>query len=487
MSTASNVLLIMSDEHRRDVMGAYGNAVAHTPNLDTLAGRGIRFDNAYCNFPICVPSRASFVTGRYAHTIGAWDNATPYQGTEAPSWGHRAGRGGCHVTTIGKLHFRSRDDDTGFADQRLPLHVTAGIGDLFGCLKDPVPRSRNYLDNARRASTGDSEYLRYDAAIADMAVNWLRHEAITRQEPWCLWVSFVLPHPPFVCPTEYAELIPVDEIPDPIQGDATLWPDHPHIEAYRTARIQDPDEQMTAKEIREARRIYYGMCAYMDAQVGRVLEALDSSGQADHTRVIYVSDHGEMLGDFGLWGKNNMYEPSAAVPLLMAGPDLATRVVDTPVSLVDLYPTILEALGLPADRDDMDVPGTSLLEIAGDDVPRSRPVLAEYHASGYERAVFMWRRDDLKYVHHVGHRPQLFDLASDPDERHDLAGEPLYADRLIALERELRAAVNPDAVECTAKLDQRRRIDGYGGADALRVSGPSFTHTRAPDRFHQPN
>ena len=145
--TPSNLLLIMSDEHNRRIMGCAGHQMVRTPHMDGLAARGVRFTDAYCNSPICVPSRASFATGRHVHQIGFWDNAIPYDGS-VPSWGHRLTAAGHVATSIGKLHFRSADDNNGFTEEIMPLHVVDGVGDLLGLIRDrlaaqkgrPAPR-----------------------------------------------------------------------------------------------------------------------------------------------------------------------------------------------------------------------------------------------------------------------------------------------------------------------------------------------------------
>jgi choline-sulfatase len=180
------------------VLGCYGNRAVRTPVLDALAARGTRFASAYCQTPICVPSRASAATGRYAHTLASWDNGTPYLGTEAASWGHRLVAQGYRVTSVGKLHYRRVEDPTGFPDQRVPMHVLDGVGDLYGLLRGEMPvrrKPRSYLVNA---GPGESEYIRYDRAIAETAVQWLRTEAGEGTRPWVLFVGFVSPHFPLV-------------------------------------------------------------------------------------------------------------------------------------------------------------------------------------------------------------------------------------------------------------------------------------------------
>ena len=163
----TNVLFIFSDQHSRRVLGCYGNRAARTPVLDALAARGTRFASAYCQSPICVPSRGSLATGRWAHAVDSWDNATPYVGTEARSWGHRLTAQGHRVTTIGKLHYRKVDDPSGFPDQRVPMHVLEGVGDLYGLLRGDMPVRSQSRTQVLEARAGESEYIRYDRAIAE--------------------------------------------------------------------------------------------------------------------------------------------------------------------------------------------------------------------------------------------------------------------------------------------------------------------------------
>jgi choline-sulfatase len=476
----TNVLFINSDQHSRRVLGCYGNPVVKTPNLDALAARGTLFRNAYCPTPICVPSRASLATGRYAHTIDSWDNATPYIGTEAPSWGHRLTSQGHKVTTIGKLHYRKVDDPSGFPDQRLPMHVLDGEGDLYGLLRGDMPR-RNQRRYVLEAGPGEFEYTRYDRAIAQDAVTWLREEAPDGSKPWALYVSFLHPHLPLTVPQQYFDLYPLDSLPLPVQWRAEEWPRHPALDTKR--RLGTLDEPFDEGTLRNAMAAYYGMVSFLDEQVGLVLRALEESGLADDTRVIYTPDHGETLGEHGLWWKNSMFEGSAGVPMIVAGPNVPeSKVSNTNVSLVDGFPSIVEAVGAEFAAEDGDLPGESLFRLArADDRPRT--IFSEYHASMSPSGIFMIRNERYKYVYYVGYRPQLFDLVADPDETRDLADDPAYADALASCERELRAICDPEDVDRRAKADQRRRIDAAGGSEAVIAAGLKVPYTPAPDEF----
>lgn len=462
-----NILLIMSDQHNPKMAGYAGSAVAGTPHLDRLAGRGTSFASAYCTSPICVPARASIATGRYVHEIDAWDNATPYIG-DRPSWGHHLGRAGYRVTTIGKLHYRDTADDTGFPDQRLAMHV-AGRGDLLGIAQRPegrvptVPGFRAILD----AGPGETDYTRYDRSVTDTAVRFLDQE--TDDRPWALMVSFVAPHFPLIAPHEFFEQYSdLDlDLPSDTLG---AW-DHPAVNVFREAF--GIERQFSTSERRRALQAYLGLCSFMDANVGAVLAALDRSGHSDDTLVMYTSDHGESAGAHGLWLKHLMNEESVRVPLLLAGPEISHEMIDTPVSHIDLVPTLLAAA--QTERSDSELlPGISLLD-RGTLAASDRGVLAEYHANGSVAASFMLRHAGYKYIEYVGERPQLFDLDADPAEMFDLSLHPDRAGVVAEYARRLRQICDPVAVDALAKLDQARRVEAVGGVDAAANHTVAYT------------
>lgn len=474
----------MSDEHNSHVAGCYGNSVASTPNIDALAARGARFENAYCNVPICVPSRASFATGRYAYQIGAWDNAKPYVGEEAPSWGHRLISQGHNVTTIGKLHYRRVGDPSGFPDQRLPMHVLEGAGDLYGTLraKMPVPvPSQSSRHTILTAGAGESEYVRYDRAIARASARWLKEEASAHDEPWALFVSFTTPHFPLHAPTEYFNMYPLESLPLPIQHAPEEWPRHPAIELHRKqAKLDEPFDEET---FRNALAAYYGLVSFVDDQIGMVLRALDEAGLRGNTRVIYTSDHGDNIGEHGLWKKSTMYEGAVGVPMILAGPDVPEgKLVNTNVSLVDCFPSIVEAVGAEFAPEDADLPGESLWRIACES-DQARTVFAEYHAIYSDFGTFMLRDERYKYVYYVGYPPQLFDLQNDPEELRDLASDPGYTQMLVHYERQLRSVVDPEQIDRQAREDQQRRIEAAGGVEAVIAEGNKIPYTPAPPEF----
>ena len=474
----SNVLFILSDEHSRRVLGCYGHAMIRTPNLDRLAANGIRFTEAYCNSPICVPSRASLATGQYVHNIRFWDNGIPYDGS-VPSWHHRLKQAGHDCVSIGKLHFRSVDDDNGFTEEVMPLHVVEGIGDPAGWLREPLVERRAALRLARDAGLGDSDYQGYDGRITDAAVDWLKARAASRNgKPWALFVSLVCPHFPLIARPEWYGLYPENKVPTPALYDPAEWPDHPYIRAIRECQVYQKGFAQHPGSLQRALAAYFGLVSYVDHNVGRLIDALEAADLTGSTRVIYSSDHGDNLGTRGLWGKSTMYEESAGVPMIVAGPDLPQgQVCREPVSLVDVFPTVLKWAGVVPSAADRGLPGLPLDEVALT-APR-RTVLCEYHAAGAATGAFLIRKGAFKYVYYAGMPAQLFDLDADPQETRDLAREPGYAGLVADCEKELRAVVDPDRVDALAKADQRARIAAYGGREAILQLG-SFGHSPVP-------
>ncbi len=474
-----NLLILISDEHRKDAMGCMGHPIVKTPNLDALAGRGCLFENAYTPSPMCVPTRASLACGDHVHNIGHWDSATPYDG-QLRSWMHRLRDQGVDVASIGKLHFRSGEDDNGFTEEILPMHVVGGVGWAVGLLRKDPPAYDSGAELAQDVGAGNSSYTDYDLAITAAAEDWLQARA-GAADPWACFVSLVSPHYPLTAPQEYYDMYDPALMDLPVGYQNMQRPDHPELQ--HIAEFFDYNRHFDEQKTREAKAAYYGLTSFMDDCMGRVLAALAASGQAENTVVIYVSDHGEMLGDHGFWTKQVMYEASVGVPMIVAGPGMpAGRRVKTGTTLLDLAATAFDVFGIPIDAEIAALPGKSLVDIAVQPDDLDRTVFSEYHDGGSTTGTFMVRWDRWKYIHYVGLAAQLFDLVADPQEFRNLADEkgPAVLSALNEGERRLRLICDPEAVNERCLADQARRIAELGGAEKC-ATAYSFNHTPTPD------
>jgi len=466
-----NVIVIMTDELRRDALGCYGNPIVQTPRIDALAARGQRFDAAYTPSPICVPARASIATGRYVHETGCWANAQPYCGTPV-SWHHVLRDAGREVVSVGKLHFRSEADDNGFSREIRPLHVHGGQGWVHGLLRDELDLF-DATGFARHIGPGEDSYSTYDEAVCRDAVDWLSQKAAApAAAPWGLFVSFLRPHYPLTCPKEYYDLYDPAEMPMPRPAGPESGADHPVLRAMRQAC--DYDAPFTDETRRIAVASYYGLVSFVDALVGRIIAELQRSGLDRSTTIIFTSDHGECLGDRGFWTKMVMYEEAAAVPLIMAGPGIAPGACAAPVSLIDLFPTILELAGVSAPPSPP--PHARSLLQTKQTPEASRLILSEYHDYGAVTGMFLCRKGPWKLVSYPGYASQLFNLEQDPGETCDLAPDPAYAELLAELLRDTRRIADPAEINARAFAAQAERIESLGGRDAIKAM-TNFDHT----------
>jgi choline-sulfatase len=482
MAEQPNLVFFMSDSHHQNALGCYGHPVARTPHLDRLAARGARFTTAYCATPLCCPSRAAIATGRFPHQTGYWDNVLAYDG-RFPSWMKRLRDQGANVVSIGKLHYRSEDDDAGFSREIQPMHLLDGVGGLVGLLRwnDEEPRRTGHFEMyVNESGPGTSSYIDYDRSITAHSVEWLREHGAPALEPWALFISFACPHPPFQVEQRLFDLYDPAAIPLPAQWRPEDRPKHPAVDTLREKMgFGAIDDEATLRRVLHA---YLAIVSHLDEQIGPVLDALDELGLTGRTRIIYTSDHGEAVGHYGLLGKCTLYETSMAVPLIMAGPGIAAgRVVAQLVSHVDLFPTILASFGVAPAAEDRDLRGQSMWPALEGERWR-RQIFGEYHGTGSRVASYMLRDGADKLIYHAGFPPQLFDLAADPDETNDLAGaEPA---RVARLEAALREILDPEATDARAKADQQAMVERVGGNDAIRKRGafpftpPPGTHAR---------
>ena len=362
------------------------------------------------------------------------------------------------------------------------MHVMGGIGWPAGLLRESPPAFESAQELAADVGAGASSYTDYDRAITEAACDWL----LTRGEadnPWAAFFSLVSPHYPLIAPQEFYDLYDRASVDLPIAYEHAQRPRH--SELMNLARFFDYDRHFDDRKLREAKVAYYGLISFMDDCIGRILSALTRSGQTDDTVVIYVSDHGDMMGDHGFWTKHVMYEASAGIPMIAAGPDVAEgRRVQTGTSLVDLAATAVDVTGL-CDHGAAELfPGRSLRSIAGEEDDRNRTIFSEYHDGGSTTGAFMVRWEDWKFVYYVGHDPQLFNLAQDPHELFNLAYEGVNDPVVQAAWRDgesrLRAICDPEEVNARCIADQRRKIAELGGVEACKNAYVFKSHTTHP-------
>jgi choline-sulfatase len=412
-----------------------------------------------------VPARAAFAAGRYVHEIGFWDNADAYDGS-VPSWHHLARGAGHRVVSVGKLHFRGLPgDDHGFSEEIIPMNVVDGKGDLYGLLRGAdMPKRTDGKKMASLAGPGESEYTWYDREITARAQVWLREEAKRYGDrPWVLYVSLVAPHFPLKAPPHwYYRYIDRVTMPKLYARGERL----PHPAAVDQSENTGYDGYFADEAaVKRARAGYLGLVSSLDENIGHILRALDDAGLSASTRVLYTSDHGDNLGARGLWGKQVLYEEAAAVPLILAGPDVPEGAVrDTPASHVDVHATVLEGIGAEPSASS----GVSLFALARGARPE-RTVLSEYHASSSRAGEYMIRHGRWKYVYYVHYpdRPQLFDLDADPEELRDLGTDAAHRSIVRECEQRLRATLDPEAVDARCKARQADLVAANGGRDAI--------------------
>lgn len=474
---APNFLFIMSDQHQQKAAGCYGHPFVKTPNIDRLAAAGTRFATAYTNSAICVPARAVLATGRYVHDIEYWDNAHAYDG-RVKSWHHTLTEHGLGATSIGKLHFRTREDPTGFVEQVNPMHIVDGIGDLRSSVKRPMAPPFKRSKTAEEIGPGESSYTQYDRDITRLTCAWLRANGKPADgKPWVLFSSLVCPHPPHIAPPEFYEIYPTDSLPVPKLSEPDA-PTHPWIGLQE--RNRNHNDFLTDETRRVLIASYYGCISYLDANIGQIIDCLEETGLADDTVVVYTTDHGENLGTRRLWGKSNMYEEACALPMIVAGPGVpAGKVSRTPVTLADVAPTVLDTVGLGEIIEGQGFEGRSLVALADADDAPDRIAFSEYYAAAADRAAFMIRKGRYKYIHYVGYEPELFDMEADPEELSNLAADPGHAGTLAEFEADLRAIVDPEEMDERAYRSQATLIERHGGRDAIIGRG-AFGATPPP-------
>ena len=446
-----NIVLIMADQLAPHFTGAYGHAVVRTPNLDALVARGARFDAAYCNSPLCAPSRASFMTGQLVSRLGTYDNASDFAAS-VPTFAHYLRQAGYRTCLAGRMHFVGPDQLHGF-EERVTTDVYpadfAWVPDWHNA-DQRIDRWYHNMDSVFEAGSAVTAFqIEYDEEVGFAARRRLMQYACDGDRPFALVASFMNPHDPYVALPEFWNLYDDDEIDMPETDGGAVQADP------FSGRVLDgigaSAVTTSPADIRRARRGYYANVSYFDSKIGEIVRTIEEIGQLDNTIFIVTSDHGDMLGERGLWYKMSFFEHSARVPLVMAGPGIAAGSIDSPCSLVDLLPTMLDFAGAADLPMGQPVDGRSLAPTArGGDVDDG-VVIGEYCAEMTAMPVFMIRRGPWKYIHCDADPPQLYNLQDDPCERMNLASDPACADIVAGfaaevMERWDSAALRDDVI-----------------------------------------
>ncbi|MBI3947245.1 MAG: sulfatase-like hydrolase/transferase [Armatimonadetes bacterium] len=438
MPSLPNILWLLSDQHNPRVAGYAGDRRARTQNLDRLAAGSVRFDAAYCNSPLCVPSRLSLLMSRYPYRCDAWTNTSMLLPEHVTLAEHLSAHG-YTTALVGKMHLRGPRWMGGF--QHRPY------GDLdcrAFCFHQPDPPETwdgRWLSHAvgRLPWAGVTEIpeslLADGVVVRESLAFLLEHADRYPARPWLLCAGFGRPHFPLTAPGRYVRRALADPPPLPPRPEGYPKSLHPHdrflVEEFRLASFSDAEQQ-------HALACYYASVNYLDDCIGELLRGLESAGLLRNTYVIYTSDHGDMAGEQGLWWRRSYYEASARVPLLVAGPGISPGIVRAPVELVDLFPTFCDLAGSPT-PDGLD--GESLVPFLGGRPETRRKAFArsELLVDRAEVALRMARLGRWKYVDFPKAPPRLFDLQADPNETRDLlrSETPASADAPIAELKEL--------------------------------------------------
>jgi choline-sulfatase len=458
-----NVLLLMADQLAASWLPAYGHPVVSAPNLAALARDGAVFDAAYCASPLCAPSRASLLTGRLPSRTGVYDNAAEMPAS-LPTITHHLRAAGYATSLAGKMHFVGPDQLHGFEERLTPDVYPAGLDWTPDWDAGPDARLSWYhtMESVLRPGVvAAAMQVDYDDETAFHGARALLDHARRRPgEPFFHVVSFTNPHDPWEMPRRYWDRYDPAAIPAPEVGPIPLAEADPHSRRLRAMCGVD-EAAVGAEQVRRARHGYFAAISYLDERIGDVLAALDASGLADDTVVIFTADHGEMLGERGLWFKMAFFEGAARIPLIVRAPGrvaAGTRVAP-PVSQLDLAPTLLELCGHPdaaAIAAGMD--GATLGPLLRGERDGDRgAVVAEYLAEGVTGPALMVREGPLKASVHGDDPPQLYDLAVDPRELDDLARTAAGAERCADLLRRARPPWDPAELRGRVLESQRER------------------------------
>jgi choline-sulfatase len=468
MTPQPHILLLMADQLSARALPAYGNAVVRAPHLERLGEEGVVFERALCASPLCVPSRASLLTGLLPSRTGAYDNAGELPAS-VPTFAHHLRALGYRTVLAGKMHFIGPDQLHGFEERPLPDVYPAGldwIPDWRLTDDQTLPWYHDLSSVLRAGPIRRTLQIDYDAEVAEHARRAIEETARGDARPLFLVASFTHPHDPYEVPADCWSRYENVEIDPPAHPE----PPEPIDAPTRRLRamVSADTIEVTPAQALLARRGYYGAVSLVDDHIGSLLDALSAHGLADETVVLVTSDHGDMLGERGLWYKMAPFEDSIRVPLVVHAPSrFAPRRIDDPVSLLDIMPALVEVGGgiAPSGLD-----GSSLAPALSGSDPPTRHLPLEYLAEGVHAPQVTVVHGALKLVRSLGEPDLLFDLATDPGERVDLAGDPLRAHEA----RDLAAAADKrwDLGRLDAEVrasQERRRLVAQALAEGARA------------------
>ncbi|WP_099864607.1 choline-sulfatase [Pararhizobium haloflavum] len=462
--TQPNILVLMVDQLNGTLFPDGPAPWLHAPNLKALAARSARFVNSYTASPLCAPGRASFMSGQLPRRTRVYDNAAEFA-SDIPTFAHHLRRAGYQTALSGKMHFVGPDQLHGF-ESRLTTDIYPADFGWTPDYRKPGERIDWWYHNmgsVTGAGVGEiTNQLEYDDDVAHHAVAKIYDYARGKdQRPWHLTVSFTHPHDPYVARRKYWDLYADCDHLLP-QVPAIPYAEHdPH-----SKRIFDANDwrsyTITDEHIRNARRAYFANISYLDEKIGEIFSAMAATDQ--EAIIVFVSDHGDMLGERGLWYKMNFFEGSARVPLMIAAPGIASARIVEPVSTLDVTPTLAALAGIPLDEVAPWTDGESLVALASGTGSRG-PVPFEYAAEASVAPLVGIRDGRWKYVHCEIDPPQLYDLESDPGEMTNLAADPDHRDEADRMAQMVEARWDMAAFDAEVRESQARRIVVY---DALR-------------------
>ena len=491
MSRRPNIVIIMADQLAPQYCGAYGHAVAKTPHLDALAARGMRFDAAYCNSPLCAPSRFAFMSGQLISRIAAYDNASEFRAS-VPTFAHYLRGLGYRTCLSGKMHFVGPDQKHGFEDR-----VTTDVypSDFawtpdWEAHDERIDKWYHNMQTVKESGVAIATFQTdYDDEVGFAARRWLidrgRDRAQGSEAPFAIVASFIHPHDPYVAQPEWWDLYSGEDIEMP--GFVLTAEEQDSFSRRVMDGIEASHVPLSDEEVRRARRAYLANVSYFDSKIGEIVKTLEDIGELDNTIVVVTADHGDMLGERGLWYKMNFFEHSARVPLIMAGPDVVQGTASNACSLVDILPTLVEIAGGDSATFAEPVDGRSLMPLAKGKADPLDEAIGEYCAEMTPCPVFMIRRGTLKYIHCDFDPAQLFDLEKDPLEKVNLARDPAYAGQAKAFAAEVAERWNGEELrrDVIAAQKSRRALHSAMAAGAGAGAGETWDYNPPSDASQQ--